>query len=250
MVVAAFLAAAACGGHSARRAVGHTPSPTGVKTTSTSVPAPLPTEPALPPAPGPDAVPVSVGPLAPVFNRIATAQPVVFITIDDGWVRDNRVIDLVRSNQLPVTVFLLNSAARGDVGYFRALQAAGATIEDHTLTHPYLNRLPEPAQEREICGAAAQDAALFGARPTLVRPPYGAMNNATRVAAHHCGLRAVVQWDATMDGRQFVVRGGRLQPGDIVILHFRPTLFADLTALLDRIHQSGLTIGHLESYLG
>ena len=187
--------------------------------------------------------------LAAKVYRVPTSQPVVFVTIDDGWVRDPRIVGLVQSDHLAPTLFLVGAAAAEDAGYFRALAGAGASIEDHTLTHPYLNRLSLSAQEHQICGAADQELRLFGVRATLLRPPYGAMNTMTRRAARTCRLRAVVEWTATMDAGHLTVRGGRLQAGDIVLLHFRPTLYADLTALVERIRQAGLTVAHLEDYL-
>jgi peptidoglycan/xylan/chitin deacetylase (PgdA/CDA1 family) len=206
-------------------------------------------EPMLAPPAVPDTERLGRGPLAPVLNRVATAQPVVFITIDDGWTRDPRVPQLIAARHLPVTVFLLNQAGRQDVGYFRSLVAAGATIEDHTLTHPRLTSLREPAQQHQICAAANEDQRLFGARPTLMRPPYGAMNRATSYAAAQCQLQAVVQWNATMSNGTLTVLGGHLQHGDIILLHFLPTLYDDLTRLLTDITEAGLTVGHLESYL-
>jgi peptidoglycan/xylan/chitin deacetylase (PgdA/CDA1 family) len=206
-------------------------------------------EPAFAPAPAPDTGPLGRGPLAPVLNRVATSQPVVFITIDDGWTRDPRVPMLIAQRHLPITVFLLNQAGREDVGYFRSLVAAGATIEDHTLTHPYLTRLRESAQQHQICGAADEDQRLFGARPTLMRPPYGAMNRTTRYAAAQCHLQAVVQWSATMSNGVLTVLGGHLQHGDIILLHFLPTLYDDLNRLIADIAQAGLSVAHLEAYL-
>jgi hypothetical protein len=76
------------------------------------------------------------------------------------------------------------------------------------------------------------------------------MNTLTRQAARACGMRAVVEWSAAMDGGELTVRGGRLGPGDIVLLHFRPTLASDLALLLDKIRAAGLTVGRLEDYLG
>jgi hypothetical protein len=53
-----------------------------------------------------------------------------------------------------------------------------------------------------------------------------------------------------MDAGELTVRGGHLGPGDIILLHFRPTLASDLATLVDKIRQAGLTVGRLEDYLG
>jgi peptidoglycan/xylan/chitin deacetylase (PgdA/CDA1 family) len=119
-----------------------------------------------------------------VYYKVPTTQPVVFLTIDDGWTPSLPVLELLRARHLPVAVFLVDRAWRRDPAYFRALQAAGATVEDHTLTHPVLSRLPLARQEREVCGGAAGEAAGFGTRPTLLRPPFGAFDRATLLAAH------------------------------------------------------------------
>jgi hypothetical protein len=88
----------------------------------------------------------------PVFSRVPTSDPVVFFTIDDGLVRDPAVIDDLRAENLPVTVFPVPAYVHQDPGYFQAIQALGASIQDHTRSHPDLRRLGAGAQQGEICG--------------------------------------------------------------------------------------------------
>jgi hypothetical protein len=52
-----------------------------------------------------------------------------------------------------------------------------------------------------------------------------------------------------MSNGTLTVIGGHLQRGDIILLHFVPSLYDDLSRLLVDIAQSGLTVGHLETYL-
>jgi len=212
---------------------------------------PQPTPALLPPPPPADAVPLTAGPVAPVFTRLRTDQPVVFITIDDGWTRDARAARLIKDLNLPVTLFLIDAAVREDPAYFRGLHDAGATIEDHTLTHPDLRRLGQSRQEYELCGAADSFAARFGRRPTLMRPPYGSYDWATQRAAAACGLKAVVMWDVEVKaGRiSFADARSHLEPGDVVLLHFRPELYNDLQVLLSQVRSDRLTVARLEDYL-
>ena len=208
------------------------------------------TEPVFPPAPAPTVEPIAGGPSAPVLTRIATTQPVVFLTIDDGWVRDPAVLGVLRAARVPVTLFLVDDAVTGHVAYFRALQAAGATVEDHTLDHPHLSKLSYDEQREEICRPLAHFRSHFGATPRLFRPPYGDRNRATLRAARSCGAVAVVQWDAVMVGGELRLRATHLRSGDIILLHFHRRLAADLVALLRYIRDAGMTVGSLESYLG
>ncbi len=228
-------------------------SPVSAASSPTTSPAPAP---AVRPAPPP---PVRApAPAPPRFvdryvQRIATTDPVVFVTIDDGTFRDTALLARLQRTHLPVTVFLTNAAASGKgVEYFRALQAAGAVIEDHTLRHSDLVRDSAAARRQEICGAADKDRRSFGRRATLLRPPYGSWNPAVMAAAKACGLHAVVGWDAVMPehgGLQTWDGRGRLHRGDIVLLHFLPGLDGQIARLLATIRAQHLRVALLEDYL-
>jgi peptidoglycan/xylan/chitin deacetylase (PgdA/CDA1 family) len=185
-----------------------------------------------------------------VVKQIATADRVVFVTIDDGWTRDPAVLSFLAAHHVAVTAFVVGREARADPGYWRALVAQGGLVEDHTDTHPNLARLPLEAQVAQICGPLDDDQRLFGRRPTLFRPPYGSMDADTVVAAGRCGLSAVVLWDATVDhGRFRRATAGPLSPGDIVLLHWTPRLARDLQVLTSVLDRSGLHAALLEDYL-
>ena len=206
------------------------------------------------PTPPPRPEPTPPAPFVDHYvQRIVTSDPVVFVTIDDGTYKDAAFLSRVRRTHLPVTVFLTNAAASGTgVSYFRSLQAAGAAIEDHTLRHPVLTRLPERVRREEICGAADRDRRAFGRRAQLLRPPYGAWDAAVLATARACGLHAVVGWDAVMPehgGLQTWGGGGRLHPGDIVLLHFLPGLDGQIARLLATIRAQHLRVALLEDYL-
>jgi len=90
----------------------------------------------------------------------------------------------------------------------------------------------------------------YGARPWLFRPPGGFLNQSVPLVARRCGIRAVVTWRATMnDGRLDVQGGGPLQPGDIILMHFRPDLRQNLEVALDAARAAGLQPAPLEDYL-
>lgn len=70
--------------------------------------------------------------------------------------------------------------------------------------------------------------------------------------AKACGLHAVVGWDAVMPehgGLQTWNGHGRLNPGDIVLLHFLPGLDGQIARLLAAIRAQHLRVALLEDYL-
>jgi peptidoglycan/xylan/chitin deacetylase (PgdA/CDA1 family) len=175
-----------------------------------------------------------------VIRRLNVRQPVVFITIDDGYVTDPRVLGLVRAWGLPVTVFLTEDAGKRGVAFYRGLAAAGARIESHTLTHPFLRGMRYARQRREICGPIRRYERLFGQRGHLFRPPYGSYGPDTLRAASECALGAAVMWTAEMRNGRLTTDPRNLRPGDIILLHFRKELYVELHRLMRILRARGI----------
>ncbi|GLZ40425.1 polysaccharide deacetylase family protein [Actinokineospora sp. NBRC 105648] len=195
--------------------------------------------------------PATVGGLAPVVRKIETDKRYVFLTIDDGEVRDPAAPDLIATSGARPTLFLNERYFRPAPEYFRDIQERGhSVIGDHTVNHPNLRGKPYALQHKEICDDAAAEAADFGQRPTLFRPPYGNYDDTTRRAAADCGMAALVLWTAAVnDGVVQFQAGDHLRPGDIVLMHFRKTFTADYQAFLHRATQDGLTPVPLSDFL-
>lgn len=188
----------------------------------------------------------------PVFSKVPTTEPVIFVGIDDGWVQTPQNLDWLTSHHLPFTLFLTDNGIKNDYGYFKKLQNAGMTIQDHTLSHPHLPKLTLDQQKTEICSTADKYQNVFGERPTLFRPPYGEYNDDTRKAAASCGITAIVLWHVvigTGGDVQFQTGSNHLQAGDIVLMHFRPEFLVDAHALAEQASQNHLQIGRLEDWL-
>lgn len=180
--------------------------------------------------------------LPPVVNRVSTRDKVVFLTFGDGAEKDPRFVDMVRELRLPVSVFLTDSVVGPGYAQLGRLRAVGASVQNHTLDHPYLPGLSYAGQRAEICGQQEKLKQRFGIRPRLFRPPYGDYNDDTLRAAADCGIAAVVLWREE----------GPLRAGDI--LHCPEggggdPLTAATTGMLNRIQRKGFTVARLEDYL-
>lgn len=187
----------------------------------------------------------------PVIRRIETTEPVVFITIDDGYAHDEDVVKLLRTRKIPVTAFLTEDAVRDHHDYFaRITQVTGQSVQDHTVTHPHLNGVGRDSQRAEICDAADIYEQWYGTRPWLFRPPYGEYGQTTREVARECGMDYLVLWDVSLPHRVLrYASGSRLQRGDIVLIHWRPNLARDLPVVLDAAAAAGLRVAALQDYL-
>ncbi|UQX01621.1 polysaccharide deacetylase family protein [Streptomyces sp. RerS4] len=188
--------------------------------------------------------------LPPVVSAVPTQEKVVFITIDDGWNHDPEAARILLEKRVPASLFLLPDATSYDTGYFTALAERGrVTVENHTVNHPDLTTLDAAGKDAEVCGAGERLRATFGKTPKLLRPPFGAVNDDVRLAAKACGVKALITWthDFTTWGQ--TPPTPRLKAGDIVLLHFTPTLAADLQRALDAAKAAGLKPAPLMPHL-
>ncbi|CCH34277.1 polysaccharide deacetylase family protein [Actinosynnema sp. NPDC047251] len=196
-------------------------------------------------------VPAAPDGLLPVVRRIETDKPYVFITIDDGAVRHPAALELMRSSNVRPSLFLNTKHVQDGPPFFKALQdQAHAKVHAHTATHPNLQGKGYEFQKQEICGNADYLEGQLGVRPTLFRPPFGNYDGTTRRAATDCGFSALVMWTAAVnDGVVQFQAGGKLNAGDIVLMHFRQSFVEDFVAFLNRCEQDGLTPVPLEDFL-
>ncbi|MFP3988394.1 polysaccharide deacetylase family protein [Streptomyces sp. E11-3] len=192
----------------------------------------------------------------PVVTKVDTDDPVVFITIDDGWGADQATgaLKLLRDRRVPASLFLLPGAYEAYPDHYRTLLANGPSrVENHTVSHPDLTKLSYQMQRAEVCGARDRQLAAFGDSPRLFRPSGGATypwpyyNDDTRTVARACGAEALVMWTHDLSwGQQFKQE---LRSGDIILLHMGATLEADLTRALDAADAAGLKPANLRRYI-
>ncbi|WP_433292905.1 polysaccharide deacetylase family protein [Actinoplanes sp. CA-030573] len=206
--------------------------------------------PHFPPRPAPEPITLPAGDEIPYLSRVPVTQPVAFLTIDDGVLKNPEAPKLFAAAGIPVTLFLTTDFIADDVPYFDNLRTYGAVIEAHTISHPELRGRSEYFQRRQICEGADQLGRWYGRRPLLFRPPFGDKDHTTLRVAKACGLRAGFMWKETVD--KGIVRyqeGTAVQRGDIILMHFRPAFIKDFLAALHAIHRAGLTPALLEDYV-
>ncbi len=206
--------------------------------------------PAFAPPPPPEPIVLPEGDTVPFLSRVPVTQPVAFLTIDDGYLKNPEAPKLFAAAGIPITLFLTTDAIHDDVPFFDRLRDYGAVIEAHTISHPELAGRSYTFQRRQICGSTDLLAQWYGRRPVLFRPPFGDKDRTTLRVAKECGLKAAFMWKETVDkGKVRYQEGHAVQPGDIILMHFRPAFVKDFLAALHAIAAAGLTPALLEDYV-
>ena len=205
----------------------------------------------MPPFPSYSIAPIGVsGDSAAHLSKVDTVDKVVFLTIDDGIVKDQRVMDFLVEHRWPATLFLVSGEFKKDPLYFAQILTVGGNISSHTSTHPELSGLDFDTQRKQICGMRGTIEKALGSAGHLFRPPYGSWDETTLRAAASCGINAVVTWNSELwEGNVDLAHRPALQPGDVFLTHFRNDLYDNLVALEARLAAEGFTVGNLEDYL-
>ena len=141
----------------------------------------------------------------------------------DGF--DEAVVEVLRTHDVPATMFLSGSWARAHPDAARQL-AAHFEIGSHGDRHIHLDELDQAGVRAELVRAQATLRAITGQRPKLFRPPSVRYDEEVLAAARAIGLRTVTYDVASGDPDpnlrtdaivRYVTRKAR--GGSIVIFH-------------------------------
>ncbi|WP_204045261.1 polysaccharide deacetylase family protein [Acrocarpospora phusangensis] len=177
----------------------------------------------------------------------------VGLTYDDGPIPETTptLLRALRKANAKATFFNLGSASETNPDLVRAQQRAGMWIANHTMTHPHLTQIGEPAAFNEIADTQKVLRRITGHRPTLFRPPYGETNEQVREDARRLGLLEVL-W--TVDSRdwagatteEIVAAADTLQPGGIILMHewAQPSVDA-VPQIVSNLRKRGLCPGKI-----
>lgn len=201
---------------------------------------------------------------APAPAAAATVTPcsrgLVALTFDDGpkSIITPKLLDVLRERRTPATFFVVGSRVSATPRITRRASRLGFVIGNHTYRHENLTSLGDGGIKltlRRTQRAIRAD----GAKPsTLMRPPYGAINNRVRAAVRDVGLVPVL-W--TADPRDWA--GGsastitrstlaQLRPHEpnVVLLHDGVGNSANTLAAVPRIIRGARTRGYCLAVLG
>lgn len=174
---------------------------------------------------GETAEPAPMEPEEPYVRVIDPAKPMVALTFDDGphEIYSNQILDVLEANHAVATFFEVGV----NVAKYPAVVAReaelGCEIGSHSYVHKNLSKMKAGPLLEDL---AAADAAFIAAgvpAPTLVRPPYGAVNKTVRTATG----RSLITWNIdtedwrTKDPQKVVSYVQSLQnlDGAVVLMH-------------------------------
>ena len=177
-------------------------------------------------------------PEEPDVRTIDPAKPMVALTYDDGphETCSDLILDVLEEHHAVATFFEVGrNVARCPQVLVRE-QALGCEIASHSNAHRDLSKLKKSALLADLDAADQAFIDAVGFAPTMVRPPYGAVNKTVKYASE----RAMVTWSVdTLDWKSrdaqtivdYVQSLGDLD-GQVVLMHSLYESTAEATAVL------------------
>lgn len=108
-------------------------------------------------------------------------MPVIALTFDDGpnTVITPQVLDILEKEGIVGTFFLIaQNITPESAEMVRRARAMGCDIENHTVTHPFMDKLSVEEIREEVQTCTDRIVEITGEAPEFFRPPFIAVNQA------------------------------------------------------------------------
>ena len=153
------------------------------------------------------------------------SQPIIALTFDDGpnTVITPQVLDILKENDAVGTFFLIaQNITPESAEVVRRAVAQGCDIENHSLTHGFMDKMSAEEIRAEVKACTDQIVAITGRAPQFFRPPFIAVNQTMYDnidLTFICGA-GCEDWVPTVTAEQRAERVlAGAEDGQIVLLH-------------------------------
>lgn len=153
-------------------------------------------------SPTPAAVAEQAKPAAPhepsiTFSAVHVDEPYVAMTFDDGphGTLTPKLLDLLAARHIKVTFFVLGECVEQHRDVLQRAAREGHEIANHSWSHPQLNKMSDEAVRSQLRRTDDAIKAVTGKRPTLFRPPYGALTPRQKKWIHDEFGYQIILWD-------------------------------------------------------
>ena len=205
-----------------------------------------------PPEPKPEPKP------APTAPTPANPGKVIALTFDDGpGPYTAQLLDILDQHGAKATFFLIGSKVSAQADVLRRMHARGHQLGNHSWSHPELPKLPVGQIAGEIDRTNDAIKQATGVTPTVMRPPYGAVNSAVLEQLRLRGMSSIL-W--SVDTRDWADRNSDIvcsravagtHPGAIILMHdIHQTSVEAVPCILSALKQQGYSFVTVQTMLG
>ena len=194
-----------------------------------------------PPEPKPAPAPAAPTPAPTTGNKV------IALTFDDGpGPYTEKLLDILDKYDAKATFFLIGSKVSGQASVVRSIQARGHQLGNHSWSHPELPKLSVDQIAGEIDRTNEAIRQATGVKPSILRPPYGAVNG---VVLEQLRLRNMSSILWSVDTRDWADRNSQIvcsravagaRPGAVILMHdIHQTSVNAVPCILSSLKQQG-----------
>lgn len=207
----------------------------------------------IPKPPEPKPTPAPAAP--PAVN---SGGKVIALTFDDGpGPYTAQLLDILDQHGAKATFFLIGSKVSAQADVLRRMHSRGHQLGNHSWSHPELPKLPVGQIAGEIDRTNDAIKQATGVKPTILRPPYGAVNSAVLEQLRLRGMSSIL-W--SVDTRDWADRNSDIvcsravagaHPGAIILMHdIHQTSVNAVPCILNALKQQGYSFVTVQGLLG
>lgn len=185
-------------------------------------------------------------------------KPMVALTFDDGpYDRvTNRIVKVLAKHDSRATFFVVGNRVERYADTMKNAYNKGNQIATHTFDHGDLSTMKKKQIRRELKRAFRVMKKINGENPTMLRPPYGNVNDKMRQTIRI----PMIYWNvdtedwASRNKDKILSRCKSIKDGDIVLMHdLYPSTAAAVEKLVPKLRKKGfqlVTVEELFYYKG
>ena len=192
-----------------------------------------------PPEPKPEPAPAAPTP--------TVANKTIALTFDDGpGPYTEKLLDILDKYDAKATFFLIGSKVSARANTLRRMQSRGHQLGNHSWSHPELPKLSVDQIAGEIDRTNEAIRQATGVKPSILRPPYGAVNG---VVLEQLRLRNMSSILWSVDTRDWADRNSQIvcsravagaRPGAVILMHdIHQTSVNAVPCILSSLKQQG-----------
>ena len=195
---------------------------------------------------------------APTTPTPAAAGKTIALTFDAGpGPSTAQLLDILDQHSAKATFFLIGSKVSAQASVVRSIQARGHQLGNHSWSHPELPKLPVGQIAGEIDRTNDAIKQATGVKPSILRPPYGAVNGVVLEQLRLRGMSSIL-W--SVDTRDWADRNSDIvcsravagaHPGAVILMHdIHQTSVNAVPCILNALKQQGYSFVTVQGLLG
>jgi peptidoglycan/xylan/chitin deacetylase (PgdA/CDA1 family) len=194
------------------------------------------------------------------FSSVHVDGSYIAMTFDDGPhpTLTPKLLDLLAAHHIKATFFVIGENVAEHPEIVERAAREGHEIGNHSWAHPKLGKMSDDAVRRDLSRTDDAIKRVIGARPTLLRPPYGSITPRQKKWIHEEFGYQIILWDVDpLDWRRpgpmtvcnRIVKETR--PGSIVLSHdIHPGTIEAMPATLDQLEAKGFKFVTVSELIG